>query len=144
MEWNRRDLLKSAAAFSASPLLEPWPAHAQSSTVSAETIFSQGAIGGGGYACYIDVSPDGLTRLMRGDTYGASIWDPASQTWKQLLKSPNMDGAGAKYSYGGSCYALASAPSNSARIYMCASTVRPGTGAAGAALNWHTIFRSDD
>ena len=111
MKWNRRELIKSAVACSAAPLLDDWPARAQSASGSANTVFFQGALGGGGYACGINISLDGLTRTVRGDTYGAVVWDPASQTWKQVMKSPNMDAAGVKWPIGGNCYEIAVAPS---------------------------------
>ena len=34
-------------------------------------------IGAGGYLTGMDISPDGSTRIVRADTYGAYIWNAA-------------------------------------------------------------------
>ena len=38
-------------------------------------------IGGGGFLTGIDFSPDGTTRCVRTDTYGAYCYDAASGRW---------------------------------------------------------------
>ena len=115
MKWNRRNFLKTAAVLSASPVAGRWPALAQSSQDPGDTVFMQGALGGGGYACGINISPDGLTRTIRNDTHGLTVWDEKSQTWQQVMKSPNMDACSIRWGVGGNIYEVAVAPSNSAR-----------------------------
>ena len=62
------------------------------------------------------------------------------------MKSPNMDACGIKWGTGGNVYEIAVAPSDSARIYLIAVNFKNGTiiGAHNAAMNWMTIYRSDD
>ena len=143
MKWSRRNLLKTAAVLSASPVAERWPALAQSSQDPGDTVFMQGALGGGGYACGINISPDGLTRTIRNDTHGLTVWDEKSQTWQQVMKSPNMDACGIRWGVGGNIYEVAVAPSTSARIYLIATNFKNGTviGSHSAAMNWMTIYQ---
>src|SRR5690349_11848102 len=146
MKWNRRNLLKTAAAFSVGPVVQRWPALAQPSQDGGDTVFVQGALGGGGYACGINISPDGLTRTVRNDTSGLSVWDEKSQTWQQVMKSPNMDACGVRFGSSGNIYEVAVAPSDSSRIYVIASNFKNGMviGSHSAGMNWMTISRSDD
>ena len=83
---------------------------------------------------------------VRGDTYGVTVWDENSQTWQQVMKSPNMDACGIKWVWWGNVYEIAVAPSNSARIYLIATNFKNGTiiGSHSASMNWMTIYRSDD
>src|SRR5262245_39966883 len=47
-------------------------------------------IGGGGYLTGMDLSPDGSTRCVRTDTYGAYCWDDAQARWTQLMTASSF------------------------------------------------------
>jgi len=77
-------------------------------------------IGGGGYLSGIDISPDGLTKVVRTDTYGAYILNQSTGLWEQLVTQARMP-AGyfgpENFNYGG-VSEIVVAPSDSTRIYM--------------------------
>ena len=103
---------------------------------AGDTVFAQGALGGGGYVTGMDISPDGSTRLIRTDVYGAYIWDAAATKWKQVITRASMP-AEALLKRGYGVYEIRVAPSLPSRIYMIATSVARG------ALNM-TLWRSDD
>ena len=73
-------------------------------------------IGGGGWVTGIDISPDGSTRVVRTDTYGAYVWE--SGRWRQLVTRDSMpadDGAAAGNA---GVYEIRVAPSAPSRLYM--------------------------
>ena len=74
-------------------------------------------IGGGGYVTGLDISPDGSTRVVRTDTYGAYILEGAQ--WRQLVTAtsmpPSVSSSGATAQ---GVYEIRIAPSNSNMIYM--------------------------
>jgi photosystem II stability/assembly factor-like uncharacterized protein len=96
------------------------------------TTFRPVKLGGGGFVASVEISPDGLTRIAKTDVYDAYRWanpDDLSATdssgmdaafqWCHLTTRQSMpsDERGIKYSGGYSCYEIAYAPSNSARLY---------------------------
>jgi photosystem II stability/assembly factor-like uncharacterized protein len=76
-------------------------------------------IGGGGYITGIDISSDGLTRVLRTDTFGAYIWNESEGIWDLLVAYDRLpsDTRGPTFQ-GYGVYAIAVAPTNSAIIYM--------------------------
>ena len=44
-----------------------------------QTVFTQGALGGGGYSCELSMSDDGLTMITRADTYQVNIFNRSTQ-----------------------------------------------------------------
>jgi hypothetical protein len=111
---------------------------AQSISGTAGTQFAAVKIGGGGYVVDIDISPDGLTRLVRTDVYGGYIWNTAAAKWDQLVTSASMPAADAVPGNNGSgtgIYVLAVAPSGSSRLYMA----YPGLADLPS-----TVYRSDN
>lgn len=110
---------------------------AQISEIPA-TNFSRVKIGGGGYVVDIDISPDGLTRLIRTDVYGGYIWNAKTSSWDQLVTSTSMsrtDAVLGNTGNGSGIYALRVAPSLSSRLYM----VYPGLTDLPS-----TVYRSDN
>jgi photosystem II stability/assembly factor-like uncharacterized protein len=77
-------------------------------------------IGGGGFVTGLDISPDGSTRVVRTDTYGAYIWDLLSSQWRQLVTAASMPPGDVSRLVGNAdgCYEIRVAPSLPARIYM--------------------------
>src|SRR5258708_1389644 len=63
---------------------------AQTSSEIPAAKFSRVKIGGGGYVVDIDISTDGLTRLVRTDVYGGYIWNAETLSWDQLVTSTSM------------------------------------------------------
>lgn len=86
-------------------------------------------IGAGGYLTGMDISPDGSTRIVRADTYGAYIWNAARAQWDQLVTASSMPKPLLNRDYAAGVYEIRMAPSLPARLYMAF---------AGS------IFRSDD
>lgn len=84
---------------------------------AAETIWRTLRIGGG-WLTSIDISPDGATRVVRTDTYGAYIWDQERAEWRQLVTAGSMPGPHAESDYGQGVYELRIAPSKPSRLYM--------------------------
>jgi len=75
------------------PAAAPVAASAQSDGGTAGTEFAAVKIGGGGYVVDMDISSDGLTRLVRTDVYGGYIWNTATANWDQLINSASMPAA---------------------------------------------------
>jgi hypothetical protein len=87
--------------------------------------WSQVKIGGGGFLTGIDISPDGLSRCARTDTYGAYCWNAQTNIWVQVARPSTMPvgsfspgGTGDGFGHGGGVYEIRSAPSLSSRLYM--------------------------
>lgn len=142
MKWNRRDLLKSAAAFSASQLSYRSPAYGRSSSHSSNTIFFQGALGGGGFGEEIQVSADGRTAVMHSDVPGAFLWKAETGKWEQLLNSSKLNNP--RYGFTSTdCHSIALSRDGK-RIYMVAGTLNVPIGSNIHAMPWMTVYRSDD
>ena len=75
-------------------------------------------IGAGGWLTGIDISPDGSTRVVRADTYGAYIWDFNLAAWKQIVTSNSMPTADVGVDKNSGVYEIRVAPSLPARLYM--------------------------
>jgi hypothetical protein len=75
-------------------------------------------VGGGGFVTGIDISPDGSTRIVRTDTYGAYIWNPALSQWTQLVTSDAMPAADVSVDSGAGVYEFRVAPNTPTRLYM--------------------------
>lgn len=77
-------------------------------------------VGAGGWLVGMDASPNGQTRVVRADTYGAYILD--GSTWRQLITKntlPASEVALEKNATG--VYEIRVAPSDSNRLYMAFS-----------------------
>lgn len=86
-------------------------------------------IGAGGYLTGIDISPDGATKVVRTDTYGAYIRTAGSTTWKQLVTNTSMPADEIIPGLHGPVYELRIAPSKPTRLYMAHDNL---------------VYRSDD
>lgn len=75
-------------------------------------------IGAGGWLTGMDASPDGVTRVVRTDTYGAYLLNVATSTWSQLVTSTSMPVADRHYGLNYGVYEMRVAPTNSALLYM--------------------------
>jgi hypothetical protein len=75
-------------------------------------------IGAGGWLTGIDISPDGSTRVVRADTYGAYIWDSNLNSWRQIVTSNSMPTADIGVDRNSGVYEIRVAPSLPARLYM--------------------------
>jgi hypothetical protein len=75
-------------------------------------------IGAGGFITGLDASPDGSTRLVRTDTYGAYIWDVPQNQWKQLVTSRSMPPADLGVDKNSGVYEIRVAPNLPTRLYM--------------------------
>lgn len=75
------------------------------------------AIGGGGFITGIDLNPDGATRLVRTDVYGAYLWNATANRWDQLVTASRMPPEDRTISAQGA-YDVASAPSDPRRLYL--------------------------
>ena len=98
---------------------------AQSGTGIALSGASMGAIGwravkigGGGYITGIDISPDGETRCVRTDTYGAYCRNESDTAWQQVVTDASMPAARVIAGNGAGAWELRVAPSEPARLYM--------------------------
>ncbi|HEY8153971.1 MAG TPA: hypothetical protein VII72_07580 [Myxococcota bacterium] len=76
------------------------------------------AIGGGGFLTGMDFSPDGTTRCVRTDTYGAYCYDAESRRWVQVVTSTSMPSSDVIPGVGEGVYELRVAPSAPLRLYM--------------------------
>jgi hypothetical protein len=116
---NRRNLLSGVAS---SSVLVAFPEVKASSPHGADapTIFSQGALGGGGFVTNIVISADGLTRMVSSDVNTANIYNSSTQKWDSLISHDRVPTAYNTVT-GMGAYALAFAPSLSSRIYILAS-----------------------
>ena len=75
-------------------------------------------IGAGGFLTGIDISPDGSTRVVRADTYGAYIWESSLAEWRQVVTSSSMPAADVGVDRNSGVYEIRVAPSLPARLYM--------------------------
>ena len=86
--------------------------------VSTATEWRTLPIGAGGFITGLNLNPDGVTRVIRTDTYGAYIW--RDNRWQQLVTETSMP-AEDRYEPNGTnagVIDVASAPSNPQRLYM--------------------------
>ena len=75
-------------------------------------------IGAGGSLTGLDISPDGSTRVVRADTYGAYIWDDARSQWIQLVTTSSMSAFDVGVDSGEGVYEIRVAPHLPTRLYM--------------------------
>lgn len=74
-------------------------------------------VGAGGFITGVDLPPDGSTRYIRTDTYGAWRWE--GDRWVQLVNARSMPAAElAQGAFDTGVQEIASAPSNPNRVYM--------------------------
>ncbi|PXW50186.1 hypothetical protein [Methylobacterium sp. B4] len=106
------------------------PTHAAPSSGQGDLSWRPIKIGAGGFLAGLDIAPDGVL-TVRTDTYGAYIWDPADEEWRQLVTRASMPGDMRFEEGSGDLWPteLVIAPSQSSRLYM-------------ALDGW--LFRSDD
>lgn len=83
---------------------------------SAATSWRPLRVGAGGFLTGLDLSPDGSTRLVRTDTYGAYKWE--GSTWKQLITASSMPAADKRVDNNAGVYEIRIAPSLPNRFYM--------------------------
>lgn len=86
--------------------------------VSTATEWRTLPIGAGGFITGLNLNPDGVTRVIRTDTYGAYFW--RDNRWQQLVTETSMP-AEDRYEPNGTnagVIDVASAPSNPQRLYM--------------------------
>lgn len=114
----RLDLRRRARrAFAVCVLLLACTATAQ--TVAPPTPYRWNVlpVGAGGFITGVDLPPDGSTRYIRTDTYGAWRWD--GDRWVQLVNARSMPaGEIADGVFDGGVQEIASAPSNPSRVYL--------------------------
>jgi photosystem II stability/assembly factor-like uncharacterized protein len=75
-------------------------------------------IGAGGFLTGLDISPDGSTRVVRADTYGAYIWDSNPNSWRQIVTSNSMPAADVGVDMNVGVYEIRIAPNLPARLFM--------------------------
>ena len=92
-----------------------WPCRM---ALSAETTWRPLRIGGGGYITSLDIAPDGSTRVIRTDTYGAYLWDAAKSEWRQLVTASSMPAPHLEADYNTGVYEIRVAPDKPTRLYM--------------------------
>ena len=90
MKISRRKLLAGAAAGAAAPALGGRLAYGAPAGSSGQTVFTQGALGGGGYSCELSISDDGLTIITRSDTYQVNIFNRSTQIWEQIFNGQQI------------------------------------------------------
>lgn len=73
-------------------------------------------LGAGGWVTGIDISDDGVTKLIRTDTYGGYRWDGAA--WKQLVTVGSMPPEDRNTEVSSGIQELMVAPSDHTRAYM--------------------------
>jgi hypothetical protein len=95
-------------------------------------------IGGGGFITGFAISPDGKTRCVRTDTYGAYCWEPATARWLQVVSAISMPAADIAPGVSQGAYEVVVAPSLSTRIYMARSYMNAD------AIKRGYVFRSND
>ena len=86
----------------------------------------QGALGGGGYSCELSMSDDGLTMITRSDTHQVNIFNRSTQMWEDIFNAKRFNGM--KWAQGGGAHAIAVAPGDSNRIYVCSSGIEKRIG----------------
>lgn len=112
------------------------------------TTVQMGAMSGGGYMKDIDLSPDGLTRLMTYDSGAAFIWDFSASRWANILSQDRLPvayqnwGQQANLAYMFTAYSLVCAPSRSQRLYMVLFS-NPGGGGNTPGLVWKSDNRGE-
>ena len=116
MTISRRKLLAGAAAGAAAPALGARFSYGSSPGAGGQTVFTQGALGGGGYSCELSMSDDGLTMITRSDTYQVNIFNPSTQLWEQIFNGKRFSGM--TWGQGGGAHAVAVAPGDS-RSNLC-------------------------
>jgi photosystem II stability/assembly factor-like uncharacterized protein len=76
-------------------------------------------IGAGGWITGMDLSPDGTTRMVRTDTYGAYLWNASSSRWEQLVSIDRMPASTHHVEFlAQGVYEIVAAPSDPLRLYM--------------------------
>ncbi|QAY79903.1 hypothetical protein ETR14_13900 [Sphingosinicella sp. BN140058] len=77
------------------------------------------AIGGGGFITGLSIDDAGRTMVARADVYGAYVWQPEIDRWRQLVTAQSMpaEDVGQNRVADG-VYEIAVAPSDARRLYM--------------------------
>jgi len=75
-------------------------------------------VGAGGWLTGLDISPDGTTRVVRADTYGAWLWDAGRAEWQQLVTASSMPAEDVVVDNHAGVYEIRVAPSLPTRLYM--------------------------
>jgi len=75
-------------------------------------------VGAGGYSTGLDISPDGRTKLVRTDTYGAYAWDASRRQWRQLVTAQSMPAGDRILHDNPGVYEIRVAPGDPERFYM--------------------------
>ena len=88
------------------------------SSARSSTLWRPLKVGAGGFVTGIDISPDGSTRVVRTDTYGAYIWDFHLGQWSQLVTAVSMPAADVGVDKNAGVYELRVAPSLPTRLFM--------------------------
>ena len=142
MTISRRKFLAGAAAGATTPVFGAQPSMRSAAVQGGQTFFTQGALGGGGYSSELSMSNDGLTMITRPDTYQVNIFNRSTQIWENIFNAKRFSGM--TWGQGGGAHAVAVAPGDSNRIYVCSIGMRNGLGVGNRSINSCTIFRSDD
>lgn len=110
------------------------------------TQMQQGALSGGGFLKAIDISDDGLSRLITYDSANAWIWNATTSQWDNVIAQNRIPaslkawGHSAGLSYAYTAYSLVSAPSLSTRLYI-ALFATPGAGVPIPGMIWRSNDR---
>ena len=112
MSLSRRSLLKASAA---SALLGGTN-YSASGTSAAR--FSPLRIGGGGYNTSIYISLDGITRVIRTDTFSGYRWNSSTQEWEVFALMGRMPARDIGIDKAAGCWEVRVAPSNSSIVYQ--------------------------
>jgi hypothetical protein len=89
-----------------------------SSSHSGDTIWRTLRVGAGGWLTGLDISPDGSTRIVRADTYGAYIWNDSRAQWTQLVTTGSMPARDIGIDNNAGVYEIRVAPNLPTRLYM--------------------------
>jgi photosystem II stability/assembly factor-like uncharacterized protein len=89
-----------------------------SPSTASDTVWRPLRVGAGGWLTGIDISPDGSTRVVRSDTYGAYIWDDKAKAWSQLVTAASMPKPHLNRDYAHGVFEIRVAPSTPSRLYM--------------------------
>ncbi|PSJ38580.1 hypothetical protein C7I55_17590 [Sphingomonas deserti] len=77
------------------------------------------AIGGGGFITGMSIDDSGQTMVARADVYGAYLWQPEANRWRQLVTAQSMPQAEVRQNaLADGVYEIVVAPSDPRRIYL--------------------------
>ncbi len=108
-------------------------------TDASDTIFTPLPIGAGGWVTGMAASNDGVTRLIRTDTYGGYYWDTVKNKWIMNVNSISMPSEDVKIGHEMGVVAIAVAPNDSTKAFMAnSSSVYKST---DSARSWTKVLR---